>query len=487
MEVTTETLERCEVLLTITVEAKQAEKTLLKAAREISKRYKIPGFRPGKAPLNVIIRNLGPKIVEETVIDMEGDKILEQALATANVTPFAKIDLENVTLQPLSLTVRVPTKPEVLLGDYRNLSVEVKPIEPVTEKDVDRIMEHIRDRHAHWVPVERAAEYGDMVSMILTRKKGDTVLSENESLDYQLVSPTADNTADKIDIEFEDDEADDDESDNGAVSDEPAEFVSQIVGLSEGDEKTFTITYPQNYTDTSYAGEDITISVSVESVKEKEVDPLDDMFAQAIGSCETMAEWREKIHKEIRSKRQQERDNEIAEAYLTQVIETAERIDWPMMFEEQILNERLEELTKNLRSTNLTPEAFYKMSNITAEGWREATRIQVNGQLKRGLALSKLAELENIRISNTELSNQAKLVAESMGYGEQMQKQIMETPELYENISNDLLTAKVMERLVKIAKGEAPEPSPTQTTNSDSETPVSSEAAPDQVAVLEEK
>ena len=144
MKITTEELERCEVLLTLEVDPKQEEKMLQKAAKRIAREVKIPGFRPGKAPYNVVVRRFGLEAIQQEAMEQSADKIIVDALEEANVQPYARIDLDSIDWNPLTIKVKVPTQPKVELADYRDIRLDVEPVE-VTKEDVEENLKNLQE------------------------------------------------------------------------------------------------------------------------------------------------------------------------------------------------------------------------------------------------------------------------------------------------------------------------------------------------------
>lgn len=434
MKVTTEELERCEVLLTLEIEPDQQEKLLKKAASRISREVKIPGFRPGKAPYNVVLRRFGLEAIQSEALEESVEKLITDGMSQVKVTPFAQIKLEEVAWEPmLRIKVKVPTQPKIELGDYRQIRLEAKPVE-VTDEDIDQNLKQLQDRRATWAPVERPAQLGDLISMTVTEKDGDETLTERESVEYELTA-----------LAEED-------------KDKRPDLTTPLLGLSAGEAKTFTVTYPEDFENAEYAGKEISFEVEVSGVKVKELDPLDDEFAKQLGDYETLEALKAKIGADIRQQRERQNDLELGYQVLDKIIETAEKIEWPLAFEEEHVDHEIEHLEQQLKQSGLTLEGYLRVNNKTLEELREENRGKVINQLKRGLVLSKVAELEKVGVSQLEILQQAKLVADIFGGSDQVWQNIMASESRQSAIANDLLSNKIIRQLAAIAKGEASEP-----------------------------
>jgi trigger factor len=438
LNVTTEPLEDCEVLITVEVDEKQTNNLLKAAAGRIARQVRIPGFRPGKAPYNVIVRRFGEEVIRNEALEDLSKSVFEQALDQAEVEPYAQASLEDVTWDPLVMKVRVPVAPVIELGDYRAMRMEVEPVE-VTETELEEALGKLQDDYATWNPVERPAQLGDLVTMAVKEQVDDEVLAENESVDYELVE-----------IEEE-----------GSGPD----LTTPLIGLSAGDEKEFIATYPETVDDPRYAGQEVTVSVEVHGVKEKESYPLDDDFAQTVGDFDTLEGLKEKLTEDMRRRKEREADRELGEKAFEQLIENAGRIEWPEVLEEEELDQALEEQDRRLQQNGLSLDTYLSMQKKTRDDLREEYRPAVRERLQRSLVLSKVVELEDISVGGHEITDQIDRMSILAGEQGAALREVLTTPDSMRHIASDLLASKAMERLVEIVKGEADaEPETTQET-----------------------
>lgn len=434
MKVTTEELERCETALTIEFEAKKEEALLKKAAKRIAREVNIPGFRRGKAPFNTIVRRFGLETVQQEALETDADNLIRDAIKDADLQPYAQIQLQDISWSPLVIKVNVPTEPKVELNDYRAMRLDFDEIE-VTDEDINERLAELQEQNATWAPVERPAQMGDLVSMTLTEKAGEEVLTDEEAIDYELTEP------------------DEEAEENGEPN-----LTEPLLGLSAGDSKTFTLTYPDNSRNTDYAGKEITTSVEISSVKEKELDPLDDDFAQIVSDFETLDELKADIKDDIFSRREKERDNKLGVEMVDQLIENAAKLEWPVALEEEEIDQELGQTERQLKNMGLSLESYLQMQNKSREEMREEMREAVVERLKRGLVLGKIAELEKLDVSQSEILEQAKAIADYTGGGESMWRYLISSPDQQNMIANELVSNKAVNFLAAVARGEAPEP-----------------------------
>lgn len=439
MKVTTEELERCEVLMTVEIEPKQEQDLLQKAAKKIARQIHIPGFRPGKAPYNVVVRRFGLEAIQQEALEQSADKVIQEALEEANIQPFAQISLESINWAPLTIKIKVPTSPKVELSDYRTIRLESKEAE-VNNDEVEAALQNLQEQHATWNPVERPAQMGDLITMSVVEKDGDEVLVERESVEHELSAPQ---------------EPEEAEEDAGETTAQSLDFTTPLLGLSAGDEKTFSLTYPEDFPDQRYAGKEITFEVKVSSVKEKELDPLDDEFAKSVSDFDTLEELKANISENIKKQHGRQQDIELGNEVLEKVVAES-KVEWPLAFETESVEQELKTLERRAETTGLSLEQYLQIENKTKETFEAEIRDKVVQNLKHSLVVGKIAEMEKVRVSESEVLQRAKLLSDLSGRGEQLWRSILGSQAQQSIIASDILVEKVIQALAAIAKGEEP-------------------------------
>jgi len=414
--------------MTVEVDEQQTEKLLKAAAQRISRQVEIPGFRPGKAPYRIVLRRFGEEAIRDEALEDLSKSVFQQALKQANLEPYAQASLEEITWDPLVMKIRVPVAPIVELGDYRAMRLESPPIE-VTEEELNEALEALREEYAGWKPVERPAQLGDLVIMDVRERVGDELLHEGENIEYELT-------------EMEEDESGPDLS-------------APLIGLSAGEEKEFTLTYPETFPEERYAGQEVTVWVRVHSVKEKEFYPLDDDFAQTVGDFDTLQQLKEKLREDIREQKEAEADEDLAEEALKQLVERVERVEWPPEVEEEEIDQLLEEQEHKLQRSNLSLDTYLSIRKQTRDELREELRPVAQERLRRSLVLGRFIELENLSVTEYEVLNEIDRLSWLAGEESSEMRQALATPEGVRYVANDLLVTKAKERLLQIVKGQA--------------------------------
>jgi trigger factor len=391
----------------------------------------------------MIIRRFGEETVrEETMTDLS-QSVFKRALEQAKLEPYAPASMEEVAWNPLVMKVRVPVAPIVELGDYRALRLEAEPAE-ASEAEIEVELKRFQEEYAKLTSVEFPAQLGNVVTMDIEQRAGDEPLDQNKDVEYEL-------------IEVKDDSQPD--------------LTTPLIGVTAGDEKEFAVTYPESYRDARYAGKEITVAVKIHGVQNKEIFPLDDDFAQMVGDFDTLQQLKDKLAEEIRQRKQRAADGRLADKALKQLAASA-KVEWPKELEEKEIDQVMARQERELRRSGLSMDTYMSIQKKTREEVREEVRPKTREQLRESLVLSKLVELENLSIAGHEVVGQIDRLSAMAGEQQAEMRQALTTPDNVQYIMTDLLTAKVMERLAQIAKGEAGESSqPSAVSDQPSEAP----------------
>ena len=467
MKVTTEELERCQVMVTVEIDSKKEKDLLQKAAKRIAREIKIPGFRPGKAPYNVVVRRFGLEAIQQEALEKSADDMIQKALEEADVTPFARMDLESVEWDPLVIKIKVPTEPKVELEDYRAIRLDFDEIE-VADEDVDERLKQLQENNATWTPVERPAQLNDSITLAVVEKIDDEIVAEHDSLDYELKPVEDEEPTDNLEAEVEE-EADAVEEEAGEAEEETSEadeaykppfrpdLTTPLLGLSAGEEKVFSITYPEDFNDQDYAGKEVVFDVKIAAVKEKTLAPIDDDLAKTVSDFETLDDLKADIRANIKSQREQEQNNGLGNQALEQIIEEAD-LEWPLAYEDESIERELDNYERQVSRYGLSLDSYLSLENKTRDDFIEESRERIISRLKRSFVIRKIAEQENLKVGESEILQHAKFLSDLSGQGDRLWRDILSSPVQQELIANDLLVGKVIDWLAAVAKGETPEP-----------------------------
>jgi trigger factor len=425
LNVTAERLENCQVELTIEVDEKRVEQELRRVARSASRRRRIPGFRPGKAPHDVVVRFFGKDALYQKVLENLGQAVFKEALEKEGIEPFAQAELTEVQFEPMILKMVVSVAPIVELGDYRQLRL-APPEVTVSDEQVESALKNIQAQHGQWQPVERPAQLDDQVIVdIESTVEGEVVLSNQErALLLKAESPYP-----------------------------VPGFNEQIVGMVIGEDREFDLTYPENLANEKLAGQESHFKVHLHDLKKLVLPEMDDDLARTVG-VETFDELKTKVRENLQVEAEQEAESRFASEILTATVERA-RIEFPPVLLERELDNLLEEQERALRQREgLTLDNWLEINKKSKEEYRDELHPRTVERLKRGLALGKVVELEGITVEEEEVEGQIERMSSPFGEQADKARDIFSSPDNMRSIASDLLTGKALQRLVAIAKGE---------------------------------
>lgn len=373
----------CRRELELEVPAADVEKAMERVAREFARVARIPGFRPGKAPVTLIRRRFAEDIKAEVLQSVVPQR-LEQALTEQKLTPVTQPHLEKVDFAPdglLKFKASFEVLPEFELRPYKGLEVEI-PAFDVTEKHVDETLEEMRERAATFVPVEgRAAQDGDFVQMKLTgvpHGGGDPIRAENV-----LCHLGAEETLDP--------------------------FTEHLRGAQVGEHKRFEVTYPDDYPDAKLAGKAFTYAVDVTAIKEKRKPELDDDFAKDLNT-ESLADLRAKVKQDLEAVRDR-RQKEVAKERIVEKLVAAYDFPVPEALVEHQKDVRVERTVRALAAQGVDPRAV----NVDWAGLRQRHEERAVTDVRAELLLDRIATTEGIEVSDAELDQEIEHMASHSG------------------------------------------------------------------------
>lgn len=377
MKVTLERPSESEAVLHVELDWPELEKASDKAYRKLAQKTKVPGFRPGHAPRSMLERMVGKETLYQEGLEDLVDNAYREAVREHNLTPLAKPEVEAPELEmghSYTFTARVPVLAPVKLGDYHSLRVPY-PSTDVTDEDVERVVERMRENQAMWLPADRPAQYGDQVTVDLKLTVGDRQVSDLHDNEFQLVEDRA-----------------------GIYTG----MDQQLVGMSEGESKEFTTTIPEGYANTELAGQEAQYVVTVKAVKYRELPELDDELAKASGEYETLDGMRTSIREQLQQQRETETRRAFRESVLNAVADQAEAEVHPILVEEET-DQLLDELNRMLQQSRLSIEQYFEMTGKTPEQYREEVEPEARGRAKREMVLNAVAEAEHIPVGDNEI------------------------------------------------------------------------------------
>ena len=388
MATTFEKLSSNKVKLGFVVESDKFDEGIRKAYQRNVKKFNIPGFRRGKAPMKIIENYYGPGVFYEDAFDIIFPDIYRAALEEHDVKPVDRPELEVEQIEKgkeLKFTVEVFVRPDVELGQYTHLGIE-KKVEEVTDDDVMADIERARDRAARYIEVtDREAK-----------------LDDQANIDYQGLLDG---------VPFEGGTAQGHELVLGSGAFIPG-FEDQVVGMKIGEEKDLNVTFPENYHSEELAGKPVVFKVKLNSLREKEMPELDDEFVKDVSeTANTVDEYK----KEIREKLEKQAEERADAAFESEIIETVSdnaKIDIPKAMVEEQIDVMLRDMELRMMYQGLRMQDFLKYSGQTMEQLRDTYRQQAEDRVKTQLTLEAITKAEGIEPTDEEIDKELSRFAE---------------------------------------------------------------------------
>lgn len=412
--------------LKIVVEADRVKRSYEKTLRQLEQNIQIPGFRKGKAPRNLVVRQVGRERILASAVDDLISEAIQQAFKEARLTPISRFELDDEVGQLLaqfnpeadfSFSGYVEVYPEARVGQYKGLTVTATRVD-VKPEQIDQLIDRWRDQRATLLPVEdRPAQLGDVVVIDFAARDAEgNPLDEMTTQDFQLEL----------------------KEDNFIPG-----FVAGIVGMQLDETKEIAATFPDDYFRKELAGKTVTFTVCLREIKAKELPELDDAFVQEISSFQTVAELREHLQKRLEQDALAQSEENLETAILNAILETTE-VDLPETLIEQETTQLLAQSLQALRQEGIKPGELRKfLSELppeTLNQLKERHRPEAIDRLRRTLALSAIVRQEQIAVGSTELDVEVEEVMAA--YAQQGQK--LDRERVRQAVYEGLLTNKVM-------------------------------------------
>jgi trigger factor len=413
-----------EVKLELTIEAQKFDEAIKKVYFKSAKYFNIPGFRKGKAPIQIVEKYYGKEIFYEDAFNEVAGEALEEALTENKIEAVSRPDVDVKQIgkgQDLIFTAVLQTKPEAELGKYKG--IEIKKVEyNVKDEDIDHELQHMQEHNARLVTVDNRAV-----------KKGDITVIDFEGF--------VDGKA------FDGGKAENHELEIGSGSFIPG-FEDQIIGMKIDEEKDVNVKFPEEYFSKDLAGKDATFKVKLHEIKKKELPKLDDEFAKDVSEFDTLEELKADI------KAKQEKQNAEKEKYETQdavikaICENI-KVEIPSGMIEMEIDNMLKDIETRLSYQGLKLEQYLQMMGKTEEDVRKEYEPQAIEGIKSRLALEAVIKAEKIEATDKEVEEKIKEMAKNYGKSEE---ELSKNENIKKYIKQGVESEKAIEFLVKNAK-----------------------------------
>ena len=421
-----EKLEKSQVAVTVEVTAEEFEAAVQKAYLKMRNKISVPGFRPGKGPRKMFEKLYGEGVFYSDAVDAALPDAYTQAIGSSglNVVGYPEVEIvdDQIGKDGFTFKATVAVYPEVELGQYKGVSA-VKEEVKVTADDVKERLNQMAEREARLVSVDRKV------------KKGDTAVIDFEGFDNGVA--------------FEGGKGENHELEIGSGSFVPG-FEDQIIGMKAGEEKDIDITFPENYTK-DLAGKQVVFHVKVNEVKEKQTPALDDEFAKDVSEFETLKELKDDTKAKITAEREQSAKIAFENALLEKVAGDI-KADIPEVMIEEQCRRFLDEFKQRLQAQGIPYDQYCKMTGMDEAKFMEDGREPAVRQVKMDLAIAAIIKAENLDVTDEEIEEKYKSMAEQYGMELDMLKKYLDAP----TVRNQLLNEKAIAVVVDSAKAEKP-------------------------------
>ncbi len=414
-----------EGVLTFSIPQEEIQQGLTIAFNKVKGNLNVPGFRKGKVTRQVFNRMFGEEALYEDALNAVLPKAYDAAVAEAGLDVVAqpKIDVKSMEKgQDWVITAEVTVKPEVKLGEYKNLTV-AKQEREVTDADVEERLNQKRNQQAELVVVEEPA------------KEGDTVVIDFEGF--------------KDGVAFEGGKGENYSLELGSGSFIPG-FEDQLVGAKAGDDVEVKVTFPEDYQAEDLAGKEAIFKVKVHEVKEKELPALDDEFAKDVDDeVETLDELKAKIREELATTKASQAQEAVHDEALRKAVENAEVVELPHVMVHDEVHRAMDEFLNNMQRQGISPEMYYQLTNSTEADLHKQFEQDAELRVKTNLVIEAIVKAENLEATEEEIEKEIAELAETYNMPVDQVKRLLTTDMLSHDITMkkaiDLVTSTAVE------------------------------------------
>ena len=417
--------ENSTVELVIEVSAADFDAAVEKAYRKNKGSISVPGFRKGKAPRKIIESMYGASVfyedaIDEVYPDAYSEAVKEQGL---EVVAYPSVEIVSVGKEGLTFKATVTVKPEVKLGEYKGLTAPKAEVE-VTDADIEREMAPLVERATRLVSVEREAKLGDTVVIDFDGFKDGERFEGGQGTNYDL--------------------------ELGSHTFVPG-FEDALVGVKAGEEKDIDITFPKEYP-AELANQPAVFKVKVHEIKEKFAPALDDEFAKDVSEFETLEELKKDLGDKLRERRQADAERDYANALMEQVCDNME-VEVPDPMVDYRADEMVQEYAQRISNQGIPFEEYLKYMGTDVNAMRTQMRPNAIANIKSRLALEAIAAAEALTVSDEEVEDEMKKLAERYSMELDKVKELVAA----EDLKKDLVLEKAEKLVIESGKvGEAP-------------------------------
>jgi trigger factor len=369
--------------ITIEIPVDIVDAEINRVAKGYTKQVRIPGFRPGKVPTNLVKKRFKEQILHDVAHGLI-PRAVDEALQERGIEPVDTPNIKDVALeegQPLKFTAAIETVPSFDVGDLSTIEATRHP-SVITDDAVEKALQNLRQRGAKFEPVEdRGVDNGDTMVLDIERKDAGGNPDRHDDVTLELGSPA-----------------------------NPPGFDAELIGLRTGESKTFTIHFPEDYAVKEMANTDVEYTVAVKDIRRKVLPELDDEFAKDVGAFESLGALRDRVRADLQQESEEHATQHLRTDLLKQLSERV-TFDLPPSLVEREMDRRIEEFASRLMQQNVDP----RQAGIDWAQFRESQRDPARASVASARALDEIARREGLTVSGEDVDKEIERFAVRAG------------------------------------------------------------------------
>jgi trigger factor len=421
MKIIKKELPKNQVELKIEIEPQEYQKFLEETAQKMSENSKIKGFRPGKAPYDLLKSQFGEQKILETALNDILTHFYFEAVVKEKIEPVShpKIDMEKMAVgNPIVLKAIVNLIPEIKLGDLDKVKVK-KPEIKIDEKEIDKAIETLRENQATEVLEDKKIEKNDKVNIDFTVSIDGVPIEGGQEANYPLVV--------------------------GKGHMIPG-FEENLMGKKKGDKVEFKLKFPEKYQNKNVAGKEADFKVEIKDVYKRELPKADDEWAQKTLHTKDLKDLKDKIKENYKQEKQRQEDRKLEIEIIDQIIKDSEIGDFSDDLIQTETHKMIEELKQNIERQGLKFEDYLTQLGKKVEDMEKDFKDQAEKRLKSSLIMKAVIDQEKIEVTDKEVGAEIEIGKQMYGSDSEMIKNL-ESPQYKEHLRLGLLNKKVMDFL----------------------------------------
>lgn len=421
MEVKREDLSKVKVKLTIDLTEKELGPHIDKVYKSLAKSLKIAGFRPEKAPQFVVEKEVGQDKFYAEVLDAVLPDAYYNAITQEKLITVSRPNIKVIKYAPtggLTFEAEIEVLPEFTLPDYKKIKVSKKGVK-VTDKDIQDEIKGLQERYVEFKSVDRKAKKKDRAEINFEGTKDNVPVEGAKGEKYQVVI--------------------------GGGMFIPG-FEENLIGMSKGEEKIFDVTFPKDYHEKRLQGEKVTFKVNIVSISEKVLPEINNDFAKKFGIFKNTEELKKGVEKNLAEVKEMEEKRRLEEEIMTKIAEST-KVELPEALVHQEIHRMWHDAEANLSQSGVTMEKYLEMTKKTREELEKEMGPDAEKRVKYGLILSKIAEIENMKVTGKDIETEKAMILASAGENAEEVKKRLAEHEAEHQIENGIISKKTIDKL----------------------------------------